>query len=70
MLPSPHLKDGDLRGNLLVNVHTSVLAYGEWSNSHVAMGQVLVSNRSQMPHLSSYSCSPGGGQWGIILIGA
>ena len=29
----PHQKDGDLRGNLLVNVHTSVHTCGERSNS-------------------------------------
>ena len=31
--PSLYLKDGDLRGDLLVNVHTSVHAYDERSNS-------------------------------------
>ena len=50
----PNQKDGDL----LVNVYTSVHAYGERSNSP-CIGQVLVSNLSQMPHLSP--CSPGGG---------
>ena len=28
---SPHQKDGDIRGDLLVNVHTYVHAYGERS---------------------------------------
>ena len=41
--PSLHLKDGDLQGDLLVNVHTFVHVYDEWSNSP-CIGQVLVSN--------------------------
>ena len=31
--PSPHLKHRDLRGDLLINVHTSVHVYGEQSHS-------------------------------------
>ena len=58
-LPSPHLKHEDLRGDLLVNVHTSVHAYGERSNSP-SIGQVLVSNQSQMLHLSLYIAQEGG----------
>ena len=50
-LSSPHLKHGDLSGDLLVNVHTSVYAYGERSNCP-SIEQVLMSNWSQMPHLS------------------
>ena len=42
---SHHLKEGDLQGDLLVHIHTSVHAYHEWS------GQI-VSNQSQVPHLS------------------
>ena len=53
--PSLYLKDGDLRGDLLVNVHTSVHAYMvNGQILHIAIGQVLVSNQSQMPHLSPY----------------
>ena len=43
-------KTWDLRGLLLVNVHTSVHAYGEQANSP-CIGQTLMSNRRQMPHL-------------------
>ena len=53
-----HLSHGDLREVLLVNVHTSVHAYGEQSNSP-RVGQVLVSNQSQMPHLSPYIVQEG-----------
>ena len=49
----PNQKDGDIQGDLLVNFHTSVHAYNEQSNSS-SIGQVMVSNRSQMPHLSPY----------------
>ena len=55
----PHQKDGDLQGDLLVNFHTSVHAYNEQSNSS-SIGQVLVSNRSQTPHLSPYITWEGG----------
>ena len=51
--PSLHLKDGDLQGELLVNVHTSVHVYDEQSNSP-CIGQALVSNQSKMLHLSPY----------------
>ena len=49
-----------LRGDLLVNVHTSVCAYGEWSNSpcigHASFGVKVKSNTPPFPlH------SPGGG---------
>ena len=46
---SSHQKDGDLQGDLLVDVHTSMHVYEQ---SHAPyMGQVLVSNQRQMPHI-------------------
>ena len=49
--PSPHLKDEDLQGDLLVNVYISVHAYSEQSISP-CIEHVLVSNQGQMTHLS------------------
>ena len=59
-LPSPYLKHRDLGGNLLVNVHTSVHVYGEQSHSQATIGQVLVTNQSQMLLLHPYIAQEGG----------
>ena len=52
---SPHLSHGDLWGDLLVNVHTSVHAYGERLNSP-CIGRVW----RQMLHLFSSISQEGG----------
>ena len=40
-------------GDFIANVYTFVHVYGEWSNTPY-IGEVLVSNWSQMSHLSPY----------------
>ena len=64
----PNLKHWDLQGDLLVNVHTSVHAYGERSNFPLTV-QILVSNRSQANAIP-FTVHGLGGVVGIILIGA
>ena len=50
--PSPHLKDGDLQGDLLVYVYISVHAHCERSN-FLHIGQLLVPNQVKCPTFPS-----------------